>query len=129
MLAFGIVFTVALGVLAAAIGSVPGGNEFGEAGIPSAELMIQLENLGVGFMLIVGGFAAAGLVAASSLASLRSGALPKWLGLTGLAVSVILLFSFMFVPILLFLIWVLVVSVVLLRPAESDLSTGASSTA
>jgi hypothetical protein len=57
---------------------------------------------------------AAVLVVATALVSARTGLLPKWLTWLSFVVAATLLFAFMFIPILIFLGWVLVVSLVLL---------------
>jgi chromate transport protein ChrA len=54
------------------------------------------------------------LVVATALVSARTGLLPKWLTWLSFVVAATLLFAFMFIPILIFLGWVLVVSIVLL---------------
>jgi hypothetical protein len=69
---------------------------------------------GAGYLTIVAGLMAASiLVLSASTAALRTGVLPAWLGWAGLIVSVVMLFSIFFLPILAFLAWVLAVSLVL----------------
>ena len=51
-------------------------------------------------------------VGASSIVALRGGALPRWLGWLGVVIAITLLFSFLFLPLLVFLAWVVIVSVV-----------------
>jgi hypothetical protein len=58
---------------------------------------------------------AAPLVFAVSLATLRDGFLPRWLGWAGLVVTIGCLFGFLGVPMGLFLIWIVVVAVLLVR--------------
>jgi hypothetical protein len=76
----------------------------------------------VGFLLFVSG-ALAGilLVVAVSLAALRYGLLPRWLGWTGFAVAVLLPTAIGFLGFLIFLAWMLAVSVTLAtrRPATA----------
>ena len=68
----------------------------------------------IGFLLFVSG-ALAGilLVVAVSLAALRYGLLPRWLGWTGFAVAVLLPTAIGFLGFLIFLAWMLAVSVTL----------------
>lgn len=67
-----------------------------------------------GYLAIVGGvMIAAILVLSASTAALRTGVLPAWLGWIGLAVAVAMLFAIFFVPILVFLAWMLIVSLVM----------------
>ena len=68
----------------------------------------------IGYLLFVSG-ALAGilLVVAVSLAALRYGLLPRWLGWTGFAVAVLLPTAIGFLGFLIFLAWMLAVSVTL----------------
>jgi hypothetical protein len=71
-----------------------------------------------GYFLLVGGVMVASiLVLSASTAALRTGILPAWLGWIGLIVAVAMLFAIFFVPILVFVGWVLVVSLVMLVAA------------
>jgi hypothetical protein len=71
-----------------------------------------------GYLLLVGGvMVAAIMVLSASTAALRTGVLPAWLGWIGLVVAVAMLFAVFFVPILVFVAWVLVVSLVMLVAA------------
>ena len=76
----------------------------------------MLNNAGY-FTLVGGVMVAAILVLSASTAALRTGILPQWLGWAGLLVAVAMLFAFFFLPILLFVAWVLVVSLVMLVAA------------
>jgi hypothetical protein len=58
---------------------------------------------------------AAPMVLAASLVFLRTGLLPRWLGWAGIAVAALCLFGFLGVPMGLFLIWIVVVAVYLIR--------------
>jgi hypothetical protein len=58
---------------------------------------------------------AAVMVALVSLQALQSAALPRWLAYAGFVVAVALLFAVFFIPMILFLLWVLAVSIVVLR--------------
>jgi hypothetical protein len=71
-----------------------------------------------GYLLLVAGVMVASiLVLSASTAALRTGVLPAWLGWAGLIVAVAMLFAVFFVPILAFVGWVLVVSLVMLVAA------------
>lgn len=77
-----------------------------------------LENAGYLFFT-ASTMVAAILVAATSVLAIRTAVLPKWLGWVGLLVAVAALFAIFFVPLFIFWLWVLVVSIVLLlRPAH-----------
>ena len=67
-----------------------------------------------GFLLFVSGaLAAILLVVGVSLATLRHGVLPRWLGWAGFVVAVLLPLAIAFVGFLVFLLWVLAVSAAL----------------
>lgn len=67
-----------------------------------------------GFMLLTcSTMAGALLVLATSIVAYRTGLLPRWLALAGFVVAPILLFTIFFLPLFLWLAWVLVLSVVL----------------
>jgi magnesium-transporting ATPase (P-type) len=71
-----------------------------------------------GYLLLVASvMVAAILVLSASTAALRTGILPAWLGWIGLVVAVAMLFAVIFIPILVFVGWVLVVSLVMLVAA------------
>jgi hypothetical protein len=71
-----------------------------------------------GYLLLVAGVMVASiLVLSASTAALRTGVLPAWLGWAGLIVAVAMLFAVFFLPILVFVGWVLVVSLIMLVAA------------
>lgn len=87
----------------------------------------------VGWFLIVAAVMTASIVVLSaSTAALRTGVLPTWLGWSGLVVGVLMLFAFFWIPMLIFLAWVLVLSLVMViapwrvrGPAQSVTPTAA----
>jgi hypothetical protein len=75
----------------------------------------------LGYTLWFGGTTiAAVLVVATALLSRRTGLLPTWLTWVSFAVAVTMLVAFLFFPILIFLGWVLVVSIVLVWKEASQ---------
>jgi hypothetical protein len=69
---------------------------------------------GVGFLLFVSGaLAAILLVVAASVATLRHGVLPRWLGWAGFPVAALLPLAIGFVGFLVFIVWILAVSAAL----------------
>jgi hypothetical protein len=78
-------------------------------GIPIAETFAQA---GLGVMLVVGMYALALATVLVSLAARKASALPSWLSIGGVVVGVIMLGSYIWLPGLLFPIWVIVVGVV-----------------
>jgi Domain of unknown function (DUF4386) len=73
----------------------------------------------IGYTLFVSSLAAAGLmIVAASIVAIRTGVFPSWLAWVGLVIALALIVvGFAFVPLFGLLAWVLVVSVLLLRPA------------
>ena len=72
----------------------------------------------LGYLLIVLGVMIASiLVLSTSFAALRTGVLPMWLGWAGLIVGVAMLFAVFFIPIFVFVAWVLAVSLVMVVAA------------
>ena len=118
-LAAGIIFSTTTIIAAVAINQVAAALEFAGGGgdypIPGADVLRQSEQLGFGVGLIGGGWAAALCVAAISWSARGTTSLPAWLSTAGLAVAVVLLFSVFFIPLALFALWALAVSIVLLR--------------
>jgi hypothetical protein len=75
----------------------------------------------LGYSLWFGGTTIAAVtVAATAVLSRRTGLLPQWLTWLSFAVAATLLVAFLFIPILIFLGWVLVVSLVLVWKGESE---------
>jgi hypothetical protein len=94
---------------------------------PDAVLLLSsLSFYGWGFAVVGGGV----LVGATSVVALRTGLLPRWLALAGLVLAAVLMFGhlvlFVFLPLPLLVLWVLVVSVLLAvreRQAASEVGT------
>jgi hypothetical protein len=91
----------------------------GNATADLADFARGLAILGDWLLLMFGPFAAAALVAGTSLAALRTGALRPWLAWGGLGIATTLLAGVLFFPLFVFLLWALAVSVSLLRVPES----------
>jgi hypothetical protein len=79
----------------------------------------------LGYVLWFGGTTIAAVtVVATAIVSSRTGLLPKWLTWVSFVVAATLLVAFLFFPILIFLGWVLVVSIVLMwKGAAAPVST------
>jgi hypothetical protein len=76
-------------------------------------------------LLASGAFAAILLVVAVSIAALRYGVLPRWLGWAGFPIAALLILAIAFVGFLVFFVWVLAVSaaLVLRRPPPTAATT------
>jgi hypothetical protein len=83
----------------------------------------------IGFLLFVSGaFAAILLVVAVSLAAIRHGLLPRWLGWAGFPAAALLSLAIAFVGFLVLALWVLAVSAALALRRSSATATGTEAT-
>ena len=83
----------------------------------------MLTDMGIGMHLISGLLAAAVMVAAASAAGRRTGVLPRGVVVAGLVVAPLLLVGFTWIPQFLVPLWVVAVSISLLRrpaPVHTD---------
>lgn len=117
LLAGGVVFVATMYAGAAAIGTGSAAMLLGGEEQFSTEVLRMLPQLGYGLLLLGGGFGAIAVVLSTSIAVRRSGTAPGWLGWYGIVTAVLLLAAVAYVPMVLFPIWVIVVSVTLLRKA------------
>ncbi len=101
--------------------AIPGGKQFGSLKVPSGDFASQFDNIGQGLLLVPGAISAGAFLIAASYWARRYGVLPNWLTISGYVVGVLQLAAAVFFPFVLFPIWVLVTSIVLLRrDARSD---------
>jgi hypothetical protein len=77
-------------------------------------------------LLVGAGFAGLLLVLTTSILSLQTGVLPRWLAWLGIIAAIALLFDVIYVNIVPLLVWVLAASIVLLMRRE-ETATGAAS--
>jgi hypothetical protein len=112
----GVAMAALLFVKNAILGAVPIAAEFSDDFVvdPGAYRALEAVQTGV---LIQEGFAAAVLIGGASLYALRTGALPRWLAISGAVVAALALGSWFLygVQLILVLAWLLAASVVLLR--------------
>jgi hypothetical protein len=94
---------------------IAGEISFGDVKNINPELMRVLPDLGYPLLLLGGMFAAIAMIDAASVLIVRTAVLPKWIGWYGFVAAVGLLFSAFFIPVILFVLWVLFVSIALLR--------------
>jgi hypothetical protein len=108
--------------------SIPGAKQFGSTPVPAGgDLARQFDQIGFALLLVAGALAAGLFVGMASHLARRSGTLPGWLTIAGYVVAVLQLVASFFFPFLLFLLWVLVASIVLLRRATRAKTTAAVS--
>ena len=111
----GVIFTALLMVAAAMFMTVAADITFGDEKFVSVEAARLLPEVGYPILLIGGMFAAAAMIDATSIVILRTGVLPKWIAWFGFVAAIGVLFSVFFLPMGLLVLWVLFVSVALLR--------------
>lgn len=119
--ASGLVFVGMLAVFALGQGSVAASIAFGDAPVPrDADLMRTFVSAGFGAMLLFGATTAGLLTFTTSILSGRAALLPKWLVVSGYVAAVIVFFGgLLFIPIVLFLLWMLVVGIVMISRSRS----------
>lgn len=115
----GLVFAALLLVGASCFAFIAGEITFGDVKNINPELERILPDLGYPILLIGGMFAAIAMIDATSILIVRTGFVPKWIGWFGFATAIGLLFAFFFVPMILLVLWVLFLSVALLRSAPT----------
>jgi hypothetical protein len=124
--AAGIVFIAMLIVAAACFASIAGDITFGDetvATVASGDAARVLPELGFPVLLIGGMFAAIAMICSTSVLTMRTGVLPRWIGWYGFVTAVLLLAAVFFLPMILFALWVLFVSIAMLRRAEATAAT------
>jgi hypothetical protein len=115
MIVFGTVFVAVALVSVLVRAAVPGGKVFGSVPLPSGDLARQFDNLAMGVLLLPGAIFAGAFTATASYSARQDALLPGWLTIAGYVVAVLQLAGGLFLPFVLFLLWMLVVSIVLLR--------------
>ena len=111
-----IMFGAVTMVGAVALAWIPGSKQFGDVAIPTSDLVYMGNQLGYGVLLLPGGAAAGFLLVTGGFAAARRGVLPTWLGWAGVVIGVIVFgLGGLFLPMALFVLWVLVVAIMLLR--------------
>ncbi len=105
---------------------VPWGISLGQEPVPGADVARFFPELSVVLLALFGGFAAIAHVLATSVVVLRTGVFPRWVAWLGVAVAFVLLFvGVLGMPLMLaLLLWLLVVSVLLLRGARAPAAGG-----
>ena len=116
----GLIFVAMLMAGTIAMASVAGSITFGNSPVPPADFGRQLSQLGFGLVLLASAFFAALFVAATSYLALETGAFARWLAIVGFIVAVVLLFSALLIPMIVYLLWVLAVSISLLIRGRSS---------
>jgi len=120
VLVSGIIFVAMAMGGAILLASIAGAIKFGSTPAPSAELARFLPQAGFGFLLLCGGLSAALMSAVISFLILRTRTLPVWLGYTGFIAAVAMAFAVIFIPAVLFVLWMLALGVVMIITSEPE---------
>ncbi len=119
MITFGTLFVTLALVSALVRAAIAGGKQFGETPVPpGADFSREFDQIGFGVLLVAGALAAGAFTATASYLARRDAILPGWLTMAGYVVAALQLVASFFFPFLLFPLWVLIVSIVLLRRAS-----------
>ena len=124
--ASGLLFVAMLAVATLGTGSVAAGVEFGDNPVPrDTNIMRTFESLGTGALVLFGAAAAGLLIVTASVAAGRSALFPRWLVVTGYVAGVIVILGgLFFIPLVLFVLWMLVVGIVMLRGSGTAAAAG-----
>ncbi|HEV2993859.1 MAG TPA: hypothetical protein VG869_10685 [Acidimicrobiia bacterium] len=115
MFTFGSVFAAVALVSALIRASIPGAKEFGSTPVPVNELPQQFDSIGFALLLVAGALAAGLFVLLASLLARQDRTLPLWLIISGFVVAAAQLGGVVFFPFVLFPLWVLVTSILLIQ--------------
>lgn len=115
MVVFGGLF-VAMALVSALIrASIPGAKLFGNTPVPSGDFARQFDQIGFALLLVAGALSAGAFTAFVSYAARRRAILPGWLTMAGYVVAALQVIAGFFFPFVLFILWVLVTAILLLR--------------
>jgi len=119
MFTFGSLFAGIAMVSALVRASIAGAKQFGNTPVPSGDFARQFDQIGFALLLVAAALCAGIFVAIASFLARRTGALPGWLTAAGYVVGVLQLLASFFFPFILFVLWVLIASIVLVRRGSS----------
>jgi MFS family permease len=126
VVAAGAVFVGLLMAGAMALAAVPASISFDSSsgtGVPtSGDVVSIIQSAGYGMILVGGMLSAAAMILAASLLIMRTRLLPGWTAWLGFAAAVVLLFAVVWVPQIALVIWVLALSIVMLRAPSAETS-------
>lgn len=118
MLVTGIGWAMGLMIGAIIIEVIPGGTKLGSATPATPETARWLPQIGFGVILVAGGLCASLMSAVMSSLILRTKVLPVWLAYFGFLAAVAMLFAVLFVPVIIFLLWMLTMGIVMAASSE-----------
>jgi hypothetical protein len=97
---------------------IPGGIKLGSATPATPEVARWLPQIGFGVILVAGGLCAALMSAVMSALILRTKVLPAWLAYFGFVAALAMVFAAMFLPAIIFVLWMFAMGIVLATSAE-----------
>jgi hypothetical protein len=115
MVTFGSLFAGVVLVSTMVRATIPGSKQFGDTPVPAGEFSRQFDQIGFALLLVAGALSAGAFLAVASFYARQNATLPGWLTMAGYVVAVLQLVGAFFFPFVLFPLWVLVSSIVLLR--------------
>ena len=119
-----LVFAGLLVAGAMCLAAVPAGMALGGVRAPEGGDVINfMQSAGYGMILVGGMLFAATTIVATSLVSMRTGALPRWSAWLGYLCALALLFAVVWLPQVALLVWVVAISVLLLRAPSRAAAT------
>jgi hypothetical protein len=124
-LAGGLAFSICLMIGAIPVIAIAGGQKLGSATPTGPELARWLPQVGFGIILLAGGLSAALMVAVTSYLGLRTRALPSWLAYLGFVTALALLAAGAFIPMIVFVVYMLVLGIVLLMRGGTEVTAAA----
>jgi uncharacterized membrane protein YhaH (DUF805 family) len=110
----GVAYSVCVMVGVIGVIVIAGGQKLGSATPATADISRWLPQLGFGVILLSGGMAAALMLAVMNTLILRTGILPAWIGYFGYLAAIGMVAAAIFIPMLVFFLYMLVVGIVLL---------------
>ena len=119
-----LVFAGLLVAGAMSVAAVPAGMALGGIRAPDGGDIINFgQSAGYGMILVGGMLFAATTIVAISFVSMRTAALPRWSAWLGYLCALVLLFAVVWLPQIALLVWVIAISIVLLRTPSRAAAT------
>lgn len=115
VLPLGALFATLVAVSAMVRATIPGSKQFGSTPLPGADFARQFDQIGFALLLVAGALSAGAFLAVMSYSARQNALLPGWLSTAGYVVAVLQLAGAFFFPFLLFVLYILVASIVLVR--------------
>ena len=122
MLVTGVSWAIALMIGAIIVQVIPGGIKLGSSTPATPEIARWLPQIGFGVMLVAGGLCAALMSAVMSALILRTKVLPAWVAYFGFLAALAMVVAATFLPVIIFVAWILVMGIVMIVSAESSTS-------